>query len=96
MENSAQVHEAAAVWLAKRDCGEWTPEDEAKLEAWLNESTGNRVAFIRLESAWREADRIGMLGVGVKPGVIPPRDDPKRGRWQVAAKHLASAASIAA
>lgn len=100
MENSAQAHEAAATWLARRDSGEWSAEDEAAFEAWFNASTGHRVAFIRLESAWREADRIGALGAGVEPGAIPPRRHgvdtssaaPASRRWSVP---FASAAGIA-
>ncbi len=90
MENSAQDHEAAAQWLARRDSGKWLPEDDAQLDAWLKASTGHRVAFIRLETAWREANRVKILGAGAARGSVPPRVQSDVGR--VAADRLPNTA----
>ncbi|MBM0104858.1 FecR domain-containing protein [Steroidobacter sp. S1-65] len=69
--SSAQIEAQAAQWLARRDSGQLTATETAELAAWLDASTANRVAFIRLESAWRQADRLKVLGAGLKPGELP-------------------------
>lgn len=53
---------AAADWLARRDSQDWTSEQQAHLSAWLEQSTANRVAFLRLEKVWSRADRLSALG----------------------------------
>jgi transmembrane sensor len=56
-ESREEIEEAAAVWIARRG-GKWTPADAAALDAWLAETTGHRVAYYRLNSAWDQAGRI--------------------------------------
>jgi transmembrane sensor len=72
--NSSKIEERAAEWLAKRDSGSWTGDDERELQAWLDASTAHNVAFIRLEAAWSQALRLKALGAGAPRGVVPPRD----------------------
>jgi transmembrane sensor len=78
--SSAQIEAQAAQWLARRDSGQLTATETAELAAWLDASTANRIAFIRLESAWQQADRLKVLGVGLEPGELPSpggwRDSP--------------------
>ncbi len=50
----------AAEWLAREDRG-FTPSEQAAFDAWLNESTAHRVAFLRLKAAWIRADRLAAL-----------------------------------
>jgi transmembrane sensor len=76
MASSRQIERAAAAWLARRDAGRWTRNDQAELEAWLAASSARRVAWIRLETAWRESGRLKALGAGVPVGAVPVR-----GRW---------------
>lgn len=66
-----QIDAAASAWLIRRDAGSWSAVDQACLEEWLNASTLNRVAFLRLELAWEDAARLKALGAGV-PGDRPP------------------------
>lgn len=73
MASSRQIERSAATWLARRDGGRWSARDQAELDAWLAASTGHRVAFVRLEAAWRESDRLKALGAGMSAGVVPPR-----------------------
>ena len=75
--SSAQIEAQAAQWLARRDSGQLTATEAAELAAWLDASTANRIAFIRLESAWQQADRLKVLGVGLKPGELP-----SSGEWR--------------
>jgi transmembrane sensor len=76
MASSRQIERAAAAWLARRDAGQWTHSDQAELETWLAASTARRVAWIRLEAAWRQSGRLKALGAGVAVGTVPVR-----GRW---------------
>jgi transmembrane sensor len=71
MESSVQTEMLAAAWIARRDRGNLSPAEEADLTQWLQASTANRVAFIRLEAAWRQANRLKVLAPGVSPGAMP-------------------------
>ncbi|HET6396845.1 MAG TPA: FecR/PupR family sigma factor regulator, partial [Pseudoxanthomonas sp.] len=55
--DSRATEQAAAEWLARRDAGAWTAQDERALQAWLAERTEHRVAWLRLQAAWDEAAR---------------------------------------
>lgn len=76
--NSRRIERAAAAWLARRDAGDWSAREQAQLDAWLGESDAHRVAWLRLGSAWEQADRLKALGAGVPAGRIPPR-----GQWML-------------
>lgn len=77
---SKRIECAAAAWLARRDAGGWSAHDQAQLDAWLDQSDAHRVAWLRLVSAWEQADRLKALGAGVPPGQVPPR-----GQWTLSA-----------
>lgn len=68
------IEKCAATWLARRDSGEWSSEDRARLAEWLNEATAHRVAFLRLERVWEGARRARALGASL-PGTVPPADE---------------------
>lgn len=72
MESSSQIEDRAAAWLAKRDSGRWSEDDERELQSWLDGATAHMVAFIRLEAVWGEARRLKALGAGMPPGIVPP------------------------
>lgn len=67
------IEATAAAWLARRDAGPLSPEDEAALEAWLAADPAHRVAWLRLEAAWAESDRLQALGAGLRGDGPPPR-----------------------
>lgn len=75
--DSRQIEREAAEWLARRDGGAWTDRNAAGLEAWLAASTANRVALLRLETAWNACGRLHALGAGLAEG----SDIPSRGQW---------------
>lgn len=83
--------EEAARWLAARDSDAWSERDEEELARWLQASTGNRVAFIRLDAGWKQANRLKALGAGVAPGVVPPR-----GQWRFSPFFDSAPAAVAA
>lgn len=62
MSAAAKIEDRAARWLIRREESEWSPAEQAELDAWLEESMAHKAAYWRLEHGWREADRIGALG----------------------------------
>ena len=77
MASHREIEDRAAAWLAQRDSGCWSPEDQSHLAHWLEESIAHRVAFLRLEDVWDETRRLKALGAGRGPGVVPPP-----GQWR--------------
>ncbi len=69
--SNQQIEHRTAEWLSQRDSGQWSERDQAALEDWLDESTAHTVAFIRLEAAWRKADRFKALGAGLPSRTVP-------------------------
>jgi len=56
-----RIEAEAARWIARGETPGWSAEDQAALETWLNESDAHRVAWLRLSSVWRRADRLTVL-----------------------------------
>ena len=73
MHDSRRIEQAAAEWLARSDSGDWSAHDALALEQWLASAPRHRVAFLRLQAAWREAGRLRALAAGLPGGVVPPR-----------------------
>lgn len=71
------IEHAASRWLARRDGDAWSHADADALDTWLQAETAHRVAFLRLQAAWRESDRLQALGAGLRGNEPPPR-----GSWQ--------------
>lgn len=76
MAGSIRIESVAAAWLARRDAGGWAARDQAELDEWLAASTAHRVAWLRLDAAWRESGRLKALGAGLASGQMPAP-----GRW---------------
>jgi transmembrane sensor len=52
----------AAGWILKRRSADsWSGEDQLALDAWLGESTAHLLAYLRLEAAWKQTDRLAAL-----------------------------------
>lgn len=91
--STADIESRAAEWLALED-GEWREEDGRALQAWLEESSAHRVAYLRLKAAWGRADRLAALrnpameAMGqrtvmpvVSPEQLEARPEPPRLSW---------------
>jgi transmembrane sensor len=62
VSDAMAIEMCAADWVAdRRNVGEWTPERQAELDAWLNRSVAHRVAFLRIDATWQRADRLAAL-----------------------------------
>lgn len=57
---AASIEAEAAAWLVRRDRGLDTVEQLA-FEVWRDESARHRVAWLRLEAAWSQTDRLAAL-----------------------------------
>jgi transmembrane sensor len=77
-DRTNEIEEIASEWLVRRGSGHWTDADQARFEQWLEASTLNRVAYLRLELAWEEAARLKALAAGVPGDNAPPP-----GRWNL-------------
>lgn len=64
MESHSQIEDEVAAWLAQRDSGQWSNDDEARLEQWISSSTARRIAYLRLKSTWDAAARLRILSAG--------------------------------
>jgi len=51
----------AAAYVERRDGPTWTADEEAELEAWLNQASAHRVAFLRLNASWKRTERLVAL-----------------------------------
>lgn len=90
MSDRPDIEEVAAGWLIRREEQQWDQDSEAEFQDWLQQSMAHKAAFWRLEHGWREADRIGALGLNHEIGTADERKARPR-HW----KAWALAASIA-
>jgi transmembrane sensor len=61
-QGALNIRARAAAWLLKRrDHEHWGNDDQTALDAWLAKSPAHMIAYIRLEAAWSQADRLAAL-----------------------------------
>lgn len=79
--NHSEIEDVAARWLSRQAGEHWTDTDQVAFAAWLNAATEHRVAYLRLQAAWRKAGRLSALAGAAAPGSIPARGawDPQPG-----------------
>ena len=63
MNTSSDYEAQAAAWLVRREASDFSAAEQAEFEAWASADPRHRAAFVRLEAAWRRADRLR----GLKP-----------------------------
>jgi transmembrane sensor len=71
--NSPEIEIAAAAWFAKRQAEAWNPQRQNELDAWLEQSTAHRIAFLRVCEAWKRLGELDMLTKDRAPGEVPDR-----------------------
>jgi transmembrane sensor len=77
MKNAKMIEATAAAWFARRDSGMWNEDDQVEFDTWLNCSVAHRIAFIRVETVWKQTQRLKALRANSQPGEVPPV-----GEWQ--------------
>jgi transmembrane sensor len=63
MSRAQIASDQAAEWIIRRQSESWSELDQTAFDSWLAEADGNKAAYWRLKHSWREADRIGALGL---------------------------------
>jgi transmembrane sensor len=81
------IEDQAAQWLAREDRG-FEASELAAFEAWLNEATAHKVAYLRLKAAWQRTDRLAALR---QPALASP---PRTRVWTAATAYRALAAVL--
>jgi len=72
MSEAHKIEVIAARWLLAREDPDWSADNQAMLDTWLNESLAHKAAYWRLEHGWRQADRLAALGAGQRvSGNVP-------------------------
>jgi len=83
-----EINSRAADWvIAKREGQDWSPSQQAKLDAWLAEASANMIAYLRIDQAWARAGRLNALR--------PPRPRPSGGRLSAVGRLTAAVAALA-
>lgn len=82
MRRQEAIEDQALDWLIRRDGPDWTDDEQAELDAWLEESMAHKAAFWRADHGWKQADRIRSLGFGSD---APEEDRPSGRKWLPAA-----------
>ena len=93
MTASAALEAEASEWLIRCDSEDCSEVDAAALEAWLQASPHNRVAYLRMTKAWRTAD---LLRAIERPAPANEWRHARWGGWQANARRTAMAAVAAA
>jgi transmembrane sensor len=75
MESRERAESAAATWIARRERDDWSGDDQVQLDAWINASTDNRVAWLRVSAAWQQTSRLRSLTTSAAHGTVPARDN---------------------
>jgi len=55
------LRERAGDWLERKDRPDWTAQDQAELDAWLEEDPAHLIAYWRVEGAWERSLRLRVM-----------------------------------
>jgi len=61
MNKATQFEAEAAAWLVRREAPGFSARDQAEFDAWAEADARHRAAYVRLEAAWRRADKLNRL-----------------------------------
>ena len=83
MNRQEAIEDKALDWLMRRNSADWTVEEQAEFDAWLEESMAHKAAYWRADHGWQQADRIRSLGFDNDDR--PEERAPQRSWWKTAA-----------
>lgn len=75
METRESVEIAAAEWIARRECDNWSEIDQVELNAWIRADTSHRVAWLRADAVWQQTVRLKSLLSSAAPGSVPTPEE---------------------
>ena len=87
-KHAGEIDAVAADWLQRRQFWNWSPDDEAALNAWLEEADAHRVAYLRQAAVWQSAERLVVLR--------PELDVPEKSRFLPLLMRIAAVVLVAA
>jgi len=92
---SEAIRTEAADWILKRRMAKaWPEKEQQALQDWQSQSTAHLLAYLRLEAAWKQTDRLAALR---SPMRLPaPQANPRRKYLLRVAAVSAAAAVLAA
>src|SRR3546814_18554642 len=73
MNITERIEQQAAQWLERREQPDWSDDDRATLDAWLDASIAHKLAYWRLEHGWTKVGRLPALRQVPPPGHLPLR-----------------------
>lgn len=93
-----EIQAAAAAWLARRNNGEHSAEDQRAFLVWLNASQANREAFAKAEALWEQMRGLDSIAdqqlAEARAFLVSHRRQPARRRYAVAALALITAGVV--
>jgi transmembrane sensor len=95
--SAREVKAAAAQWFERRNFWAWTAEDESEFASWLDASFAHRAAYVRVEAAWKRAERLTVVKSSLRPQPARVREPswPRHMRFAGAAAVIAAAIGAA-
>lgn len=87
------IEDIAIAWRLKREEADWADTDQAALDAWLDEATAHKVAFLRAQHGF---ERVGRLASLKSPPVPARKAPPPKWRPMAMAATLAVAVGLGA
>ncbi|HEU4626211.1 MAG TPA: FecR domain-containing protein [Steroidobacteraceae bacterium] len=61
MSTASDIEAQAAAWLVRRDGERFSAADQQAFDAWIAADPRHHAAYVRIEQAWRRADRLNRL-----------------------------------
>jgi transmembrane sensor len=61
MSTASDFEAQAATWLVRRESSDFSDQEKQAFDAWLQADARHQAAYVRLEAAWRRADRLNRL-----------------------------------
>jgi len=86
------AEDQAAIWIGRQDHKSWSASDQKELDAWLEQSLVNSIAYWRINAAWKRTERLAAL----RPTVKGPVAAPDLVRLRALAKRTAAVTAVAA
>ncbi|HEX6703372.1 MAG TPA: FecR domain-containing protein [Albitalea sp.] len=101
MSTHEEIEARAASWVARRDATDWTDAEQRDLDAWIEESTAHRVAYLRMSRTWELADALSTRTGALRPVATASAPRPvlprfRQWKWAAAAAVVLSVAIGAA